>query len=121
MIRLLLEHHADPNSVNGTGSQPLHIACAKPCLENAQILVDAGASLQQKDKYRGWTALQFAVEAGDASLVKYLTTKGAELNARDYDGATAMHWAAYNGHDEIITVLVDAGADVNVVTGDQAD
>jgi ankyrin repeat protein len=56
-----------------------------------------------------------AADAGYDDVVKYLATKGIDVNAKDEYGNTSLHFAA--GHDETvegIKFLIDIGADVNV-------
>ena len=66
----LLEGGAEINSLNFTGSTPLQVAAAKVgAIEVVTTLCSAGADVQTKDEYRGWTALQFAADAGDLQTV----------------------------------------------------
>jgi ankyrin repeat protein len=58
----------------------------------------------------GWTALMFASNNGKPDLVKYLISKGADVNHRAKDGTSALSWAIKEKYDEIIKVLKDNGA-----------
>lgn len=42
---------------------------------------------------QGWTLLHYAASHGRRAIVKYLATKGAELNIADSAGWTPLHWA----------------------------
>ncbi len=55
-----------------------------------------------------------AVRKGDATAVKSLLDKGADVNAKFRYGATALFKAAERGHTEIVKLLLERGADVNV-------
>lgn len=49
---------------------PPQVAAAKVgAIEVVTTLCNAGADVQTKDEYRGWTALQFAADAGDLHTV----------------------------------------------------
>ena len=39
--------------------------------------------------------------------------KGADVNAKDYNGTTALIMAIRNGYTEIVSRLLEKGADVN--------
>ena len=72
-------------------------------------------------RYRGRTALHFAAYEGKVEIVKYLISKGANVNAKDDTGATPLHCAAAdtgheehdNGKLEVAKILISKGADVN--------
>ncbi len=73
---------------------------AEPGLENA--------------KFFGWSPLQIAANANQLAVVKYLMSKGAEL---DYIQPNAHHsafmLAAFGGYTEMMTLLAKGGANVN--------
>jgi ankyrin repeat protein len=64
---------------------------------------------------RGRTALQWAVENGDAELVSLLINHGANVNAPPAEemGATALQIAAMKGYLGIARRLIDLGANIN--------
>src|SRR5688500_11448494 len=65
------------------------------------------------------TALLFAAEKGNLSIVKYLIDNGASVNdVSRYSGFTALHCASLNGRIEIVKYLIDNGASVNDVSRD---
>ena len=65
-------------------------------------------------KFFGWTPLQMAANANQLEVVKYLMSKGADL---DYIQPNAHHTAfmlaAFNGGKEVMTTLAKGGANVN--------
>ena len=67
------------------------------------------------DKIFGWSPLQMAANKGDIAIVKYLLSKGADIN---YIHPIAVHTAfilaALNGQEEMVKFLAKSGADVNI-------
>lgn len=93
---------------------PLHIAATLGHLAFAQVLVQAGASVDHMNNEL-YTPLMLAVENNHMSVVLYLLAAGAQLDARSEDGMTCLHLAAQSGHGEICNVLLNTGRiDVNV-------
>jgi uncharacterized protein len=67
------------------------------------------------DKMFGWSPLQMAANKGDIAIVKYLLSKGAEINyLHPIANHTAFHLAALNGQEEMVKFLAKNGADVNI-------
>jgi ankyrin repeat protein len=54
-----------------------------------------------------------AAERGDAAAVQALLAKGAEVNAKGYDGWTALMLASENGHLDVVQALLAKGPDLN--------
>jgi quinoprotein dehydrogenase-associated probable ABC transporter substrate-binding protein len=75
-----------------------------------------------KEKVEGWLAegaditqeLSNAVIANDADRVKFLVSKGADVNKADSQGWTPLQSAARQRSDDMIKVLIELGADVNL-------
>ena len=61
----------------------------------------------------GFTPLHEAAKDGDASEVKELLAKGAEVNAKNKYGKTPLHYAALNGHLDVVKELLAKGAEVD--------
>jgi ankyrin repeat protein len=80
-VRVLLSHGADPRSRNlmkgeFEGYTPLHM-CARQreeCVENAALLLEAGADLQAKDA-KGQTPLEIARSSGRTRMAEYLAAQ----------------------------------------------
>ena len=118
MVRLLLEHGADPNRSTYFGS-PLSQACWHDGFEAAAVLIDRGASVNARDAV-GFTALHWA--AGEESLrphlVKLLLGSGADPNAAGGEPVGALGLvpqtprliAEQRGRTAIVNALVAAGA-----------
>jgi quinoprotein dehydrogenase-associated probable ABC transporter substrate-binding protein len=54
-----------------------------------------------------------AVNANDPDRVKFLISKGADINKLNSQGAAALHTAARQKHPEMVKLLIDLHADVN--------
>ncbi len=97
VMRLLLEHGADPTINTGARITPLMAAAGI-----------AWASNQER-----------ASEAQVLEAVKLLVEeKGADVNAVNDTGETAMHAAAYRGANSVVQYLFDKGGKLDVVALD---
>lgn len=94
VMRLLLEHGADPNLPTFAGTTPLMAA--------------AGVN---------WVVAQTYTESPEALVeaVKLCLSLGADVNAANSMGLTGLLGAANRGSNDIIRVLVEHGADLDVV------
>jgi uncharacterized protein len=88
VLRLLLEHGADPNLTTRQQTTALMLA----------------AGLGWKDVYSQGT------EADAIEFMKICLERGAQVNATDDKGNTALHGAAQRGSAAVIDFLVDHGA-----------
>ena len=57
-----------------------------------------------------------AAMRGDASAVRALLQRGADVNAAQGDGMTALHWAAEHGDYDLAAVLLESGANPGAET-----
>jgi len=92
VVRLLLDHGADPLIGTFDNTTPLMVASGVGWAE-------------------GFT-FQYSEEE-TAELVKLLMQKGARVNDANEDGITALHGAAYKGANKVVQFLVDRGADLS--------
>ena len=91
LLRLLLEHGADPTLPTTNGTTPLMVASGIGWVE--------GVTYE-------WS------EDDTLATVRLLLELGADVNAADRDGRTALHGAAHKGRNDVVRVLVDHGADL---------
>ena len=67
------------------------------------------------EKIFGWSPLQMAANKGDIPIVKYLLSKGADINyVHPIAVHTAFILAALNSQEEMVKFLAKSGADVNI-------
>jgi ankyrin repeat protein len=84
-------------------------------VEMLQMIIDAGASLEAKDK-QGKSALAYSLSGHDelaSPMVKALLAAGAKVNVTDNNGVTPLMLAARAESGEVIKALLGAGAVVN--------
>ena len=95
-VRELLGKHATPNTRDYAGWTPLHEACNHGYIEIAQLLVGAGADLNDRGgrECNGWTPLHDAAQWGNLVIARYLVENGAHTLARDDEGRTALQLVA---------------------------
>ena len=102
-------------------------AARSGALDAAQVLLDAGADVNQVTRY-GWSPLLAATQNRQYQMGKFLIDNGAEVNLANKGGWTPLYLATDNrnleggdyptpepdmDHLEYITLLLDSGADVN--------
>jgi len=141
IVRLLLEHHADPNmqlffrpanvrgATNTRGSTPLIRAANNGDLEVVKLLLEHGAdaTLYMADRQ---TPIH-AVLAGRISepqsleLIRVLQKAGTDVNVialinheEEVRGGTALHYAVRKRYKEVIKLLASSGIDMNAADQD---
>lgn len=60
------------------------------------------------------TGLHYAAAAGKISIITFLLSSGANINAQDCDGTTPLHWAARHNQLSTYQFLINKGANVNI-------
>lgn len=82
----------------------------------AQMLVDAGASLENAPHH--YTPLAYAAYQGNDHIIRFLIQRGARVNAdASYGGIyvnTPLMMAAMQGHESAAVLLLRAGADARI-------
>jgi len=108
VVRILLEHGADPIAQNKRGWAPLHRASDRGHVEVVRLLIGFGAGASARDD-QGWTPLHWASDRGHADVACVLLEHGADASARDEQGWTPLHRASDQGHAELARVLLERG------------
>lgn len=110
-VRELIEQHADPNTRNRTGWQPLLMAATAGYVACARELVHHRADVNSKNSFGG-RPLGLAVVRGHVAMLRELVKARADLNEQDSWGETPLHLAAKNGFFEAVDELIGFRADV---------
>ncbi len=105
VMKLLLEHKADPMIGTFQGTSPLMAAAgvnwvvAQTFTESEEQLLAAvklchelGMDVNQANSM-GVTSLMGAANRGSNSIIRYLVDQGADLNSQDNEKRTALDWA----------------------------
>ncbi|CAN6179833.1 unnamed protein product [Urochloa humidicola] len=102
-MKILLEHHADPNLAVNVDNTPLHNAIKSNSLECVKLLIEAGTDVNFIDS-NGVSYVMVAIGA-TLDIMKCLLDTGANPNIPDYFGITPIEAAALNDRREIIEIL----------------
>ncbi len=111
LVRLLLERGAPPDPPAArSGNRALHLAVGMAEPEVVQLLLDAGADPDARNR-DGETPLIWAARGGRGDVVTLLLNRGADLEVRGgQQGWTALSWAETSGHTEVAELLRNHGA-----------
>ena len=93
----------------------LETAAASGSVDSVQLLLKAGADVNQTTRGVNYTALLGAVMAGSVECTELLITAGADVNLKQENEKSAIIQAVQNGYPEIVQMLLKAGADVNEI------
>jgi ankyrin repeat protein len=83
-----------------------------------RLLVERGADVNAREKYKGQTALMWAASEGNAAAAEILIAHGADVKAKSKGGFTPLLFAVRNAHADAAKVLLGHGANVNDVAPD---
>lgn len=76
--------------------------------------VEADASNANLKSF-AWSPIQMAANKNQIETVKYLLSKGGEIDyIHPLSHNTAFHLAVFNGFDDMVKLLAASGADVNI-------
>ena len=105
----LLLDNISPNTKDGFGRTPLSYAADKGHYTFIQILLEARADTELRDRdYR--TPVSYSASNGHEGAMKLLLEKGrVDIDSGDRWGRTPLAWAAMNEHEAIVKLLLETG------------
>jgi ankyrin repeat protein len=108
MVRLLLEHDADPNVRGRCGETALHQA-SRWNVEAVRLLIADGAKVNVKS-YLGYTPLHYACQNSehDLEIIRILIDHGAETDIKTHLGNTPLALAKNDKIKRLLQSIVDA-------------
>jgi len=133
LLETLLKAGADVESPNADGQTSLMVVARTGRVDAARLLLKYGAKVNAVERWRGQTALMWAVAQKQPAMVAELVKAGADVNARSTvnnwerqvtaepraiyrpaGGLTPLLYAGREGCVECARLLVDAGAEINL-------
>lgn len=115
VVEYLIKLKADLNALDKDGSTALHVAIRSNRVQNARLLVNAGARVDIKTR-EGDTPLHFVGSCHEdmLSVAKLLIGKGADPKAKTMNGSTVLHCVAGTKHSlDLVKYLVEEqGVDI---------
>jgi ankyrin repeat protein len=108
--RILLEHGANPNLRNKTGSTPLDDAALSGNKDLIEMLLAHGADLSAQDPESKSAPLHYAASFGRLEAVRILVEHGADVSAKNSKGQTALQLAMSNQQEEVAAFLRSHGS-----------
>jgi len=105
---------ADPNATEADGTSALHWAVHRGARAAAAALLDAGATVDEPNRY-GVRPSYLAAENGDTATLGLLLDAGADPNATFGAGETLLMTAARTGNVATIESLIAAGAEIDAI------
>jgi ankyrin repeat protein len=110
MIKLLVEHGADPSKTTSLGESYLHFAAFLNKPDMIDYFIEAGLDVDIR-KNGGLTPLHLAAVTGHGDVAERLIAKGADCRARTDDGGTPLHYAEAAGQSDMADLLRAQGAE----------
>ena len=91
-VSLLMASGADVLLGDKDGLAPIHLACLRPSLSIADLLLEEEPRCLTVQDYQGRTAIHAASHIANLPLCEFLLKKGADVNARDFKNRTPLLW-----------------------------
>ena len=114
IMKVLLEHGADPDLCDDDRETPLIIATRSNIIPVVEALLATNCHLNYKG-FMDYTALHWAVYSNHVTIVKLLLEHGASVNERNCLNRLPLHMAASCNAVESAWLLLEFGAETDCV------
>lgn len=81
------------SEVDRTGKSALHYCAENENIKCVEQILEAEPDLLHLQDEEGYTPLHLSVISGNKLVLKYLISKGADVNALDNENHSSIHWA----------------------------
>ncbi|EIE88039.1 hypothetical protein RO3G_12750 [Rhizopus delemar RA 99-880] len=122
IVEYLLDigHEEEVISVDNEGITVLMIAAMYNHIEIFFLYVKKYKECIHAISKNGWTALLYAAQNGNTTIVGFLLSVPVDLDHTDNEGNSALHYAAAWGHINVMDLLVSEGCNVDLQNNDHA-
>lgn len=97
LVRILLDHGADPHHEDALGFTALQFAIQNGHLDTAKLLLPRRKPGINEPMSTGNTLLCVAIETGNLAVAAWLVSQGADILKANNDGSTPLHSACATG------------------------
>ena len=110
MMELLINNGADVNSIDRTGTAPIHIAVNRGYLNIIELLIRKGANVNLRDAWGDTPLHIIAPKKENNKIARILIENGADVNAKNSYKMTPLALAENEGNEEYADILRENGA-----------
>lgn len=120
-VKLIFDANADVNQRDDKFQEAFELAISEYDPDIMKLFIDSGADVNGINRKMGKSVLQMAAGMCDLEMVKYLLSRGVDINVRDYLERTPLHEACVQlsfseaRDKELFKFLIKSGADVNAI------
>ena len=112
IVKTLLDNNADIKARDDIdGTMAIHMAAANGNNEVIEILLSKDETIINEKDSKGNTPLHWAAMKDKSETIKFLSERGADIEAKDIDGWTPLHYASAFSSLQTVENLIDLGAD----------
>jgi ankyrin repeat protein len=115
MLKVVLKKFSAVDARDMLGYTALHWAAARPWVEGAKLLIQAGADVNKPSLYNDITAVHMAATGGSAEILQMLEEKGAKLDVKTTDGMSPLWMASLRAHSEAIKFFLDHNTETDII------
>ncbi|KAJ6471139.1 ankyrin repeat-containing domain protein [Mycena vitilis] len=115
VLKLLVTHGIDVNSMTAHGWTALHLAAWTGHTEAVEFLVETKAQIQSVSHDDNLTALHLAAWKGHNDALQYLLQAGADMNRCSTNGVTALQLAVQNHQFLTAGLLLDIEGNIDIM------